>query len=44
MKEIKDLQRGVSNTKGEQVVEAKMLGEDLMHWKGKIFGPSDSCY
>ena len=44
MKEIKDLQKGVSNTKGEQVVEAKMLGEDLMHWKGKIFGPKDSCY
>ena len=44
MKEIKDLNKGVKDTKGEQVVEAKMIGEDLMHWKGKIFGPHDSCY
>ena len=25
--------------KGEQVVEAKVVGDDLRHWKGKIFGP-----
>ena len=25
--------------KGEQVVEARVMGDDLRHWKGKIFGP-----
>ena len=25
--------------KGEQVGEAKVVGDDLRHWKGKIFGP-----
>lgn len=25
--------------KGEQVVEAKVIGDDLRHWRGKIFGP-----
>jgi ubiquitin-protein ligase len=30
--------------KGEQVVEAKVMGDDLRHWKGKIFGPKDTPY
>ena len=24
---------------GQQVVEAKTVGDDIRHWKGKIFGP-----
>ena len=25
--------------KEQKVVEAKVLGDDIRHWKGKIFGP-----
>ena len=44
MKELKELQDGVKKANGEKVVEAKVVGDDLRHWKGKIFGPSDTCY
>mmetsp|Transcript_16803 Transcript_16803/g.25883 ORF Transcript_16803/g.25883 Transcript_16803/m.25883 type:complete len:114 (-) Transcript_16803:285-626(-) len=44
IKELKELQDGVRNAKGEQVVEAKTVGDDLRHWKGKIFGPKDTPY
>ncbi len=45
MKELKDLSKGISNEKKELVIEAKMCGgDDLMHWKGKIFGPKETCY
>ena len=44
MKELKELQDGVKKANGELVVEAKVMGDDLRHWKGKIFGPKDTCY
>ena len=44
MKELKELQDGVKKANGELVVEAKVVGDDLRHWKGKIFGPKDTCY
>lgn len=28
----------------DKAVEAKQVGDDLRHWKGKIFGPSDTPY
>lgn len=43
-KELKELAEGVKNANGEQVVEAKVIGDDLRHWKGKIFGPKDTPY
>jgi ubiquitin-protein ligase len=40
MKELKELQDGAKKSAGkEQVVEAKVIGDDLRHWKGKVFGP-----
>ena len=42
MKELKELQDGVKKANGELVVEAKVMGDDLRHWKGKIFGPVSS--
>ena len=39
MKELKELQDGVKKAGKEQVVEAKVVGDDLRHWKGKVFGP-----
>lgn len=39
MKELKELQDGVKKAGKEQVVEAKVIGDDLRHWKGKVFGP-----
>ena len=44
MKELKELQEGVKKANGEKVVEAKVIGDDLRHWKGKVFGPPDTCY
>ena len=26
------------------MVEAKIVGDDIRHWKGKIFGPDDTPY
>jgi ubiquitin-protein ligase len=39
MKELKELQDSVKKAGKEQVVEAKVVGDDLRHWKGKVFGP-----
>lgn len=39
MKELKELQDSVKKAGKEQVVEAKVIGDDLRHWKGKVFGP-----
>ena len=44
MKELKELQEGVKNAKEQKVVEAKVLGDDIRHWKGKIFGPGDTPF
>jgi len=38
MKELKELQEQMKNSKGP-TVEARIVGDDLRHWKGKIFGP-----
>jgi ubiquitin-conjugating enzyme (huntingtin interacting protein 2) len=43
MKELKELQDAKKNTKGP-TVEAQMVGNDLRHWKGTIFGPADTPY
>ena len=34
----------MKQAKGEQVVEAKVVNDDIRHWKGKIFGPDDTPY
>ena len=39
MKELKELQDSVKKAGKEQVVEAKVVGDDLRHWRGKVFGP-----
>jgi len=43
MKELKELQDARKNNKGP-TVEANMVGNDIRHWKGTIFGPSDTPY
>mmetsp|Transcript_38803 Transcript_38803/g.28109 ORF Transcript_38803/g.28109 Transcript_38803/m.28109 type:complete len:112 (-) Transcript_38803:381-716(-) len=43
MKELKELQEQMKNSKGP-TVEARIVGDDLRHWKGKIFGPMDTSY
>ena len=39
LSEISNRNFVIIQAKGEQVVEAKVVGDDLRHWKGKIFGP-----
>jgi len=43
MKELKELQDNQKNSKQQQV-EARMVGDNLRKWKGKIFGPADTPY
>jgi ubiquitin-conjugating enzyme (huntingtin interacting protein 2) len=43
MKELKELQDAKKNNKGP-TVEANMVGNDIRHWKGTIFGPMDTPY
>lgn len=43
MKELKELQEAKKNTKGP-IVEAAMVANNMRHWKGTIFGPSDTPY
>jgi len=43
MKELKELQDNSKNSKQQQV-EARMVGDNLRKWKGKIFGPADTPY
>ena len=42
-KELKELQME-SQKNPNSVVSAKTVGDDIRHWKGTIFGPSDTCY
>jgi ubiquitin-conjugating enzyme (huntingtin interacting protein 2) len=45
MKELKELVEGAKNATAEnRVVQAETVGNDMRHWKGKIFGPSDTAY
>lgn len=44
MKELKELQEAARNASGQKTVQANLVGDDLKHWKGTIFGPSDTCY
>ena len=42
-KELKELQQEAQKNPNS-VVSAKTVGDDIRHWKGTIFGPSDTCY
>jgi ubiquitin-conjugating enzyme (huntingtin interacting protein 2) len=45
MKELKELQEGAKNAnKDNKVVEAAVVGNNMRHWRGKIFGPKDTAY
>merc|ERR1712176_137318 len=45
MKELNELQEAANNAPADQkVVRANLVGDDLKHWKGTIFGPIDTCY
>ena len=43
LKELKELQELESKSSSE-TVKANIVDDNLYHWKGTIFGPSDSCY
>jgi len=43
LKELKEFEEAAKKSK-EQTVVAKMLGSDMRHWKGTIFGPKDTPY
>lgn len=43
MKELKELTEAMKN-KSLMNVEARIVGDNLRHWKGKIFGPKDTPY
>lgn len=44
LKELKELQTLAEESTEDQVVTAKVVGDDIKHWKGTIFGPKDTCY
>lgn len=44
MKELKELQEAARNSGGQKTVQANLVGDDLKHWKGTIFGPDDTSY
>jgi len=45
MKELKELQAGMkTSTPENRVVEARVVGDNIRHWKGTIHGPGDTCY
>jgi ubiquitin-conjugating enzyme (huntingtin interacting protein 2) len=45
MKELKELVEGAKNaSKESRVVQAEVIGNDMRHWKGKIFGPHETSY
>merc|ERR1712070_759348 len=43
MGELKELQETAKSSK-TAVVEASVVGNNMRHWRGKIFGPSDTPY
>ena len=43
LKELKELQE-VEKQSSSETVKANIVDDNLYHWKGTIFGPSDSCY
>lgn len=45
MKELKELQEGMKkSTPDNKQVEARVVGDNIRHWKGTIYGPGDTCY
>ena len=42
-KELKELQMEASKNPNA-TISARTVGDDIRHWKGTIFGPSDTCY
>ena len=43
LKELKELQEN-SKKATEKTVQANVVGDNIRHWKGTIFGPKDTCY
>ena len=43
IKELKELQLEAKKNPNA-TVSAQTVNDDIRHWKGTIFGPSDTCY
>ena len=43
MKELKELQEAAKSSPNT-AVQAQLVGDDLRHWQGTIFGPKDTSY
>ena len=43
LKELKELQEAAKKS-AEKTVQAQVVGDNIRHWKGTIFGPKDTCY
>ena len=43
LKELKELQEAAKKS-NEKTVQAQVVGDNIRHWKGTIFGPGDTCY
>ena len=43
LKELKEFE-DIKNAKKEEQVKARVVNDNIRHWRGTVFGPSDTCY